>query len=299
MAVKTIGIRTSLWNNNLKTIVLLTLLPATIVTMVWITMHVMVDELGDPTAASVGASVLVLTLIAIWFMIAYFLQEQLTMSMVGAIPVERKEHPELYNLTENLSIASGITMPKLYIMETEAMNAFATGLRINNAVICVTRGLLDNLNKQELEAVLAHEMSHILHRDMRVLTIATLFVGAIAFLAELMLRGGSRVTSSKSKNNGGGLALIFIVAIVGYAVAILSKFAISRKREYMADAGSVTLTKNKDAMIEALSKISGKSEIEDAPSDVRYMLFDNTKAYLGLFDTHPPIEKRIEALKQY
>lgn len=139
---------------------------------------------------------------------------------------------------------------------------------------------------------------HITHRDMRLLTIATLFVGIIAIIAQIALRSFLYKGSSDKKNFP--IILVIIAAsIIGYFIAILSKFAISRKREFMADAGSVVLTKDKDAMIAALEKVAGKSEIQDAPSDLRFMLFDNTESYLGLFDTHPSIKKRIAALKKY
>lgn len=296
----TTGIRTSIWNNNLKSIVLLTLLPLVLIVMVWFTVHALIGEnLGEITAGSLQATAAILTLVGIWFLIAYFFSTQLTMNMVHARKVDRLDYPELYNLTENLSIASGITMPKLYIMDTDALNAFASGINANNSAICVTRGLLETLNKAELEGVLAHEMTHILHRDVRLLTIATLFVGIIAFIAEVSVRSIGRGKSSDKKESLFAIILIVAVAAVGYFIAILSKFAISRNREYMADAGAVVLTKDPFSMISALEKISGRSEMEDTPSDVKFMLFDNTQSYLSLFSTHPSIDKRINALKNF
>src|SRR3990167_4015699 len=293
MAIETVGIRTSLWNNNLKSIFLLTLLPAVIGGLIWTIMISLTENSDD---AIMGTVIGVLA-VGIWFYVAFIFQESLTMRMAHAFELDRKTYPELYNLVENLAISAGIKMPKLYMMETEALNAFASGISVNNAVICVTSGLVQHLNKSELEAVLAHEISHITHRDMRLLTIATLFVGIIAVIAEIALRT-VRIRSTDKK--GFPIILVVIAAsIVGYFIAILSKFAISRKREFMADAGSVVLTKDKDAMISALKKISGHSEITNAPADLRFMLFDNTQSYLGLFDTHPSIEKRIDALEKY
>lgn len=299
MARRAVGLQTSLWNNNLKSFALLFMLPTLLGAMIWVIMHVLLADGGSPSTDTLSATLIAMTVAGVWFVIAYFYNERLVMRMVGATQVDRREYPELYNLTENLSIAAGLRMPALYIMETPAMNAFAAGARLDKSIICVTRGLLEKLDKSELEAVLAHEMSHILHRDVRLITVATIFVGIIAFIAEMILRGGLRSRSKSNKNQGPQILIILGVAVIGYVIAILSKFAISRSREYMADAGSVVLTKDKEAMIRALEKISGHSEIEDTPSDVKFMLFDNTQAYLGLFQTHPPIEKRIQALRGY
>lgn len=293
MATQTIGLRTSIWNNNFKSLLLLILFPAVLGNLIW---AIMLYLFEDPNTA-LGGTFIGLVCVGIWFLIAFAFQESLTMKMAHAHEVDRKSYPELYNLTENLAITAGIKMPKLYMMDSEALNAFASGISINNVAICVTSGLVEHLNKSELEAVLAHEMSHITHRDMRLLTIATIFVGIIAVIAEIVLRSGLR--SSNGKKNGPLLIIILLGSIVGYFIAILSKFALSRKREFMADAGSVVLTKDKDAMIAALDKISGRSQIEGASSDLHFMLFDNDAPYFGLFNTHPSIEKRIAALEKY
>jgi heat shock protein HtpX len=294
VAIETIGLRTSLWNNNLKSIILLTLLPMVLGGLIGTVMFLFTDNLDDALYGTIFG----LFLVAVWFLIAYLFQERLTMSMAHAHEIDRKTYPELYNLVENLSITAGIKMPKLYMMDSEALNAFASGLQVNKSVICVTHGLVEKLNKKELEAVLAHEMSHIIHRDMRLLTIATLFVGIIAVITQMALRS-MRFSGSSGKKNNPAIIFVLLAAVIGYFIAILSKFAISRRREFMADAGSVVLTKDNNAMIAALKKISGNSDIADAPSDLRFMLFDNSEAYLGLLDTHPSIEKRIAALEKY
>lgn len=294
MAIETVGIRTSLWNNNFKSILLLTLLPLVLGGLIGSIMFYLLDDFDSAmTGTLIG-----LIIVGIWFFIAFFFQENLTMAMAQAHEINRKTYPELYNLVENLAITCGIKMPKLYMMDTDALNAFASGISINNSAICVTSGLVQKLNKNELEAVLAHEMSHITHRDMRLLTIATLFVGIIAILSQIALRS-LVFRGSNDKKNFPIVLVVIAASIIGYFIAILSKFAISRKREFMADAGSVVLTKDKDAMISALKKVSGKSEIKDAPSDLHFMLFDNAQSYLGLFDTHPSIEKRIKTLEKY
>ncbi|MBP9691714.1 MAG: M48 family metallopeptidase [Alphaproteobacteria bacterium] len=294
MAIETVGIQTSLWNNNFKSILLLTLLPVVLGGLIW---SIMIYISNDFDSAMTGTFI-GLIIVGIWFFIAFIFQEDLTMTMAQAHEIDRKTYPQLYNLVENLSITVGIKMPKLYMMDSDALNAFSSGISINNAAICVTSGLVKKLNKNELEAVLAHEMSHITHRDMRLLTIATLFVGIIAILSQIALRS-LLFRGSNDKRNFPIVLIVIAASIIGYFLAILSKFAISRKREFMADAGSVVLTKDKDAMISALKKVSGKSEIADAPSDLHFMLFDNSESYLGLFDTHPSIEKRINALKKY
>lgn len=308
MAFKTVGIRTSIWNNNAKSTILLFILPATLMGMVWAIIHILLmDEGQNLTSAGnwdleLKASAIVIGLVALWYAIAYFFQEKMTMKMAGATKVDRRTCPGLYNLTENLAITAGIKMPHLYMIESEQLNAFASGIDINKSAICVTKGLVKKLNKKELEAVLAHEMTHILHRDVRLLTIAILFTNVIAVMAEIFFRGLSgsgRSRSKGGKNAGAALLVIAAIFAIGYLIAILSKFAISRKREYMADAGAVVLTKDKDAMISALEKISGKSEIKKAESDLRYMLFDNQVDYLGLFRTHPSIKKRIDALRNF
>lgn len=294
MAIETVGLRTSLWNNNLKSIFLLTLLPLVLGGLIGSIMVYLTDDFDS----AITGTLIGLLIVGVWFLIAFVFQEKLTMKMAQAHEIDRKTYPQLYNLVENLSITAGIKMPKLYMMDSDALNAFASGISVNNSSICVTSGLVQKLNKNELEAVLAHEMSHITHRDMRLLTIATLFVGIIAIISEIALRS-FLYRGSNNKKNFPMLLMVIAASLVGYFIAVLSKFAISRKREFMADAGSVVLTKDKDAMISALKAISGKSEIEDAPSDLHFMLFDNTQSYLGLFATHPSIEKRINALEKY
>jgi heat shock protein HtpX len=244
----------------------------------------------------------------LWFGIAYAFYQNIIDAATGAKRVERKEEPKLYNLLENLCISRGITMPALRIMETEGLNAFATGLHKGQYSITVTRGLMNTLNDEELEAVLAHELTHIRNADVRLLVIAVVFVGIFSFVGEMTFRslrfagsGGSR--RSSGRGSGGGAAIAIIVALVivaiAYALAIVIRFALSRRREYLADAGAVELTKNPDAMISALQKISGNATV-NAPSEVREMFIENPHSdFASIFATHPPIEKRIEALAKF
>ena len=199
-------------------------------------------------------------------------------------------------------------MPSLRIMETSARNAFASGLTERQYTVSVTRGLMETLETDELEAVLAHELSHIRHKDVRLLVISVIFVGIISFVGEMMARGlfrGSlRRAGGSRRGSGGTAAIIILVALaivaVAYALAIVIRFALSRRREYMADAGAVELTKNPDAMIRALEKISGAYEVEKAPGEVREMfIFDKASGFASLFSTHPSLEQRVEALRAY
>ena len=199
-------------------------------------------------------------------------------------------------------------MPALRIMETDALNAFATGLHEGQYSITVTRGIMAALNDEELEAVLGHELTHIRNRDVRLMVIAVVFVGIFSFVGQMIFRGlwysggaPRRSSSSRDRDSGGGIAIIvaLVLIAIAYGLAIVIRFALSRNREYLADAGSVELTKNPDAMISALQKISGHADIA-APAEVREMFIENAHASLdGMFATHPPIQKRIEALVKY
>jgi heat shock protein HtpX len=246
----------------------------------------------------------------IWIAIAYKFHQKMIDAVTGAQPVTRQEEPRLYNLLENLCISRGITMPTLRIADDDALNAFATGLNQKQYSITVTRGLINALNDQEMEAVLGHELTHIRNGDVRMLVIAVVMAGAISFFGELVFRiffqnmmwGGGRRSSSSDRKGGAGLAIIIAIAIivVVWILSIVIRFALSRQREYLADAGSVELTKNPDAMISALRKIEGRGEIPGANSAVMEMCIDNPRVgFSNVFDTHPPVEARVEALVKF
>ena len=246
----------------------------------------------------------------IWIAIAYKFHQKMIDAVTGAQPVTRQQEPRLYNLLENLCISRGITMPTLRIADDDALNAFATGLNQKQYSITVTRGLINALNDQEIEAVLGHELTHIRNGDVRMLVIAVVIAGAISFFGELVFRiffqnvmwGGGRRSSSDGRKGGAGLAVIIAIAIivVVWILSIVIRFALSRQREYLADAGSVELTKNPDAMISALRKIEGRGEIPGANSAVMEMCIDNPRVgFSNVFDTHPPVEARVEALVKF
>jgi heat shock protein HtpX len=248
----------------------------------------------------------------VWIVIAYFFNQALIDAVTGGEEVTRKEQPRLYNILENLCISRGITMPKLKVTQDEALNAFASGLNEKQYSITVTQGLLDHLDDREIEAVLGHEMTHIRNGDVRMLVIAVIIAGVIGFFAELLFRlmfqggfrwgGGSRSSSSDRKGGGAGIAIIIAIALVAVAwlLSVVIRFALSRRREFLADAGSVELTKDPDGMILALRKIEGRGELHGATSAVMEMCIDNPReGFADLFATHPSIESRIAALIQF
>jgi heat shock protein HtpX len=245
----------------------------------------------------------------VWIVIAYFFHQHLIDAVTGGRGVTRKEEPRLYNLLENLCISRGIPMPRLKIADTDALNAFASGLNQRQYAITVTSGLLNNLDDAELESVLAHELTHIRNGDVRMLVIAVIVAGVISFFAELcfrlLFRGGLRWRGSAGGDRGkGGAGLAIVIAIVMIAVAwllsIVIRFALSRRREFLADAGAVELTKNPDAIIMSLRKIEGRGEIEGATSAIMEMCVDNPRqGFADLFATHPSIESRVAALVEF
>jgi heat shock protein HtpX len=248
---------------------------------------------------------------ALWIVIAYYFHQSLIDAVTGGEEVSRREAPRLWNILENLCISRGITMPRLKVMDSDALNAFATGMNPKQYSITVTRGLAERLDDAELEAVLGHELTHIRNGDVRLLVIAVVIAGVISFFAELVVRmffqsglywGGGRRRESRGGGGGALPAILIAVALIAIAwlLSIMIRFALSRSRELLADAGSVELTKNPDAMITALRKIEGRGDLERANSAVMEMCIDNPREdFSNLFDTHPPIEKRIDALVRY
>jgi len=265
----------------------------------------------------------------LWIVIAYFFHQSIIDAVTGGRDVTRQEQPRLYNLLENLCISRGIPMPKLKVMDSDALNAFATGLNRRQYAVTVTTGLLNTLNDQEMEAVLGHELTHIRNGDVQMMVIAVIIAGVVGFFAELLFRGfgnfggygwgwgggsyssGSSSSSSSSdsssdrKGGGGGAAILVIVLavvliVIAWALSQLVKLALSRSREFLADAGSVELTKNPDAMISALRKIEGRGELPDATSAVMELCVDNPReGFADIFATHPSVEARVDALVRY
>src|SRR5262250_80114 len=244
---------------------------------------------------------------ALWIFIAYKFHQSMIDAVTGGREVTRQEEPRLYNLLENLCISRGITTPKLKVIEDDSLNAFATGMNDKQYSITVTRGLINALNDAEIESVLGHELTHIRNGDVRMLVIAVIIAGVIGFFAELVFRlafqGGFSWRGGRSSGDrkGGGIVIIAVVLIaVAWILSIVIRFALSRKREYLADAGAVELTKNPDAMISALRKIEGRGELPDATSAVMELCVDNPReGFADIFATHPSVEARVDALVKY
>ena len=249
---------------------------------------------------------------ALWFCIAFLFHQSMIDYATGSEGVSRKEAPRLYNLLENLCISRGIPIPTLKIIDDEALNAFASGIRDGHYSVSVTRGLLARLNDAELEAVLGHELTHIRNRDTQVMVVATIFAGIFAFVGDLMFRSWNfpfgfspRKDDSREERGGGGAMFAILIALLVIALScgasVLIRFAISRTREFLADAGSVELTKNPDAMISALRKIEAQATMEQIPSRMR-AFFIESPALLpesGFFATHPSVDKRVAALIKF
>ncbi len=322
----TFGLQTYIWNNRLRSIILLAGFPVLLL-LICFAFALLISASNDPNVGQgfADAFALLPSLVpvavagaAIWFIIAFFANQTIVDLVTGGKRVTRLEEPRLYNLLENLCISRGLTMPQLRIIETDQRNAFASGVRKRQYAITVTRGLMDALDDAELEAVLAHELTHIQNRDVQLLVIAAVFVGIISLVGDLLIRGpriwffgggwgggGRRRRSGGGDGGGGGGAIVLILVaiaifLVARLLAIALRFAVSRKREFLADAGSVDLTKNPDAMIMALRKIEGHSKIE-APSQIQEMFLDHPRetGLASLFATHPSIDARIKALIDY
>jgi heat shock protein HtpX len=248
--------------------------------------------------------------VLIWFTVAWFSHSAMIDKATSSKPLERNENKRVYNLVENLCISRGMTMPRVNIIEDDSLNAFASGINDKTYAISLSRGIINKLDDHELEAVIAHEMTHIRNRDVRLLIISIVFVGIFAFIAEALLRSFRFGGISRGKKGSGGYAIIIalLLALFGYLIASLFRFALSRKREYLADAGSAELTRNPLALASALRKISVDPTIEAVErKDVAQMFIQNPQignkkfsvSVASLFATHPPIEKRIEILEQF
>lgn len=253
--------------------------------------------------------------VGLWVALAYRAHGLLIDLVTGARGVARADAPRLYHLLERLCIARGLTVPKLKIIETEAPNAFASGLDERQYAITVTRGLLERLDDRKIEAVLAHELTHIRNEDVRLMVVAGVIAGIVSMVGELVFRGldggrwrlvsgGSSGGSSGSSKRRGGTAGAVIVALLvialAWALSLVLRFALMRSREFLADAGAVELTKDPDAMISALRKIEGRGEIDGVPSSVMEMCLDNPRSgFADLLSSHPTIQERIDALVRY
>lgn len=310
-----IGLHSQVWNNNLKSILLLATYPLLLMGLVWAVATVagvmIMPYAGDGAvrwaqAAHFGGSLaaaywpLILTVVVLWFIIAYAFQGRMIRALSHARPVTRAEEPALYNMLENLCISRGLKTPRLEIIETDALNAFASGIDDRSYTVTVTRGLMNRLAPDELEGVLAHELTHIINRDVRLLIVSVIFAGMVGFCAQMVWSVIRFNMFAGNRNRDGRIVLLLMgvgaVLWVGYMATIFTRFALSRRREYMADAGAVLLTKNPDAMMRALMRIAGHDRIPAVPDDIALMCIENSQKFMGLFKTHPPLADRIRAI---
>lgn len=241
--------------------------------------------------------------------LGYWYSDKIILGISSARPATSNEDRLFTSVAENLSIAKGIPVPKLYVIDDSAPNAFATGRDINNAVICVTTGLLEKLNRTELEGVIGHEMSHITNYDMRLMSVVAVLVGMITLLADWLLRTRFRGRNKDDEGNLGAILMVIgiILALLSPLIAQLIQLAISRRREFLADAGSVLLTRQPNGLINALEKINADNEPLEAANKATAHLyiaspFKNNQKGIGwfanLFNTHPPMDERIKGLRE-
>lgn len=305
MAGAYVGLHEQIRSNNFKSSLILAGFPLLILVGVYAVLFFLKDgseHLEEVNYLFIKTIPLVLIGVAIWFFIAYFANASMIQMASNSRPLERRENMRAYNLTENLCMSIGMKMPKLYVIDSPALNAFASGINEKTYAVTLTTGIMDKLTDAELEGVIAHELTHIRNKDVRLLIISIIFVGIFAFLVDILLRnlvwGGGR----RNKDDNKFLIIALLVSAVAYFLSILFRFALSRKREYLADAGAVELTRNSMALASALRKISGNSNVDAVKSEEVKQMFIEHKAaangFSGLFATHPPIEKRIAVLEQ-
>lgn len=241
---------------------------------------------------------------------SYYFSDQIILGMSKAKQIKKSDNPELFRIVENLCIGAGIPMPKIYIIDDSAPNAFATGRDPQHAVVCATTGILQKLNKIELEGVIAHELSHIRNFDIRLMAIVVVLVGLVALLADFFMRslwygGGRRNERGRGDVQGIFLIIGIVLAILSPIIATLIQLAVSRKREFLADASGALLTRYPEGLATALEKIAkDKEPLEVANNATAHLYIENpfkSKTpghwFTNLFNTHPPVEERIKILR--
>lgn len=307
-----VGLDKQIRRNNFNSLLLLIAFPALLLGLFYAFIYFTSDQYSeDPNELFLRVMPLVLAGTGVWFLIAWAGHSTFIRLATGSKPLDRVENKRVYNLLENLCISQGMTMPKLYIIDDDSLNAFASGIDQRSFSVSLSRGIINKLDDEELEGVIAHELSHIKNRDVRVLIITIIFVGIFSFLAELAFRSlrfaGSGRKSRDSKGSGAIILVAIVVTAIAYFISLLLRFGISRRREYLADAGAADMTKKPYALANALRKVANDPAIEAVESrDVAQLFFDNPKpsthkpaSWDNMFSTHPPIEKRIALLEQF
>jgi heat shock protein HtpX len=312
--MKYFGLQSQIWKNNTNSTLILLMFPIVFLGLTWLFFFFSAfGTEGQRSIYQINHSFLrtipfIIVGVGIWFLIAFFSHTAMINAATDSKPLKRSENKRVYNLVENLCIATGMVMPKINIIDDDSLNAFASGINSRTYSISLSKGIIDKLTDEELEAVIAHELTHIRNRDVRLLIISIVFVGIFAFISETLFRSMRFGSIGRSKKGGGGIIIAMLLALVGYLIASLFRFALSRKREYLADAGSAELTRRPRALASALRKVSADPTIEAVKrKDVAQMFIENPQAaekkssfsLSSLFATHPPIEKRIQLLEQY
>ncbi len=313
--MKYFGLQSQIRKNNTNSILILLMFPVVFYGLTWLFFFFMSFgaehkqlELVDINRSFWNTIPWITIGVIIWFVIAWFSHTAIINSATNSKPLERKENKRVYNLVENLCISTGVPMPKVNIIEDDSLNAFASGLNSNTYAISLSRGIIDKLGDDELEAVIAHELTHIRNRDVRLLIISIVFVGIFGFITEMLFRSMRLGRIGRGKKEGATILIAMLLALLGYLLASLFRFALSRKREYLADAGSAEITKSPQSLASALRKVSADPTIEAVKrKDVAQMFIENPQeaegkssfSFSNLFATHPPIEKRIKLLEQY
>ncbi len=305
------GIQSSIWSNRFRTTLLVIFFPIILVIAIYLVFVIIWDS--TPLESTINTFIILGPILLIWLIISFIFHKQLLFKFSGAKEVTRKSDPEIYNIVENLCISRGLTTPNIWIIEDQWMNAFAVWWNPEHSWIVFTRWLIQKLNKNEIEAVAAHELTHIMNKDNLLMTVIVIFIWAISTIWYILFR------SLIFTNAGGGrdgrakliLFLIWLVLIILWSIIYpIMKFAVSRKREYLADAWAVELTKDKNSMINALQKIAWKPQVNSLEDDnIANMCIEDPvqsqkisgikKSLHKLFSTHPPIEDRIKALESY
>ena len=294
-----ISIHSQIQANKMKTVMVMTIFMLFVVTVSYI--------LGK--SLGYGSSWIGLGLIisGIMSLVSYYYSDKMVLTLSGARLADRKKDFDLYTVTENIALSAGIPKPKVYVIEDSAPNAFATGRDPEHAVVCATRGLINKLSRRELEGVIAHEISHIQNFDIRLMAIVSIMVGVIALLSDWFSRSlwwGKRDRDDRSNISAVLFLMSIVLALIAPLVATLIQLAISRRREFLADASGALLTRNPDALASALQKISADKEVLEAATNATAHLYivnpfkdKNFSAWFAnLFNTHPPISERVKIL---
>jgi len=298
-------------SNKRKTILIILAFPLVLAALLYATLWIFYSFSYDPSVGETvsgqvhGLFLVILPILSVlsigWMLISYFMGGNMMMSMAGAKEIKRAYAPEIYSLVENIARVAGAPVPKVFIMNTPMLNAFATGRDPDHAAIALTTGIIDKLERPELEGVIAHEMGHIINRDIRTMMLVSTGIGVLTLVGNILIRLRGRGKNSKSALLMNIIGVVLL--IYGAFLAPVIMYALSRQREYQADATSAYLTRNPLALASALGKISGKSELEAASKNAflsaACIANANGKGFSisNLFTTHPPIEKRIELLK--